>query len=239
MKMPAFDVATIKPSDPNSGGVSGFLSYPGGRVVVGFTTLKTLISYAFDVQSFQIAGGPPWIEKNRYDVVALPPASSESSNLKQPPEKATPSEEQRRMLQTLLVQRFDLKFHRETREGRVYLLVRGNRKLQMEDAKDKDKDPRGGVFTKPGGIADGEAFGINVSMPFLARQLAYDLQRPVVDETALKGSFDFYLEPSDPSNQDIASAIFNAMLRLGLKLKAGKGPVETIVIDSAAMPTEN
>lgn len=236
-QMPAFEVATIKPMDPNSSGIMGFLSYPGGRVVVGSATLKMLMYYAFDVQEFQISGGPDWVDKDRYNVVALPPALSRMA--KQPPLKATPNDEQRKMLQTLLVERFGLKFHREIKEQPVYILVRGNRKLQMEDAKDKDADPRAAVFMKRGGIADGEAAGINVSMPFLARQLSRDLGRAVLDRTGLKGSFDFHLEPSNPSNHDIASATFDAMLRLGLKLKAGKGPVETIVIDSATRPTEN
>ena len=237
-RLASFEVATIKPRNPN-GGKIGFYSYPGGRIVVGSATLKTLLSYAFDVQDFQISGGQDWTGTERYDVTAVPPASSESRTAVQPPVKVTPSHEQREMLQSLLLERFGLKYHREIKQGPVYLLVRGHKTLQLEDAKDKDRDPRGGVFIKEGGIVDGEAAGKNVSMTFLANQLSPDLGRPVLDQTGLKGSFDFHLMPSDPTNTDMSTAIFDAMRRLGLELKAGKGPVETIVIDRATRPTEN
>ena len=236
---PAFEVATIKPHDLNKSGMMGFISYPGGRVVVGYANLKMLLYYAFDVQGFQISGVPAWADKNRYDIVALPPSFSESRTAAQPPMKATPSDEQRKMLQSLLVERFGLKFHRETKEGPVYLLLRGKGQLRLEAPKHPDGDSRGGVFMKQGGIADGSAAGTNISMQFLARQLSSDLERPVLDRTSLPGHYDFQLEPDDPSNHDMTAAIIDAMNRLGLKLKPATGPVDTIVIDSVSEPTEN
>ncbi|WP_311733017.1 TIGR03435 family protein [Granulicella mallensis] len=238
-QMPAFEVSTIKPHDFNHGGMLGFISYPGGRVVVGAANLKMLLYFAFDLQSFQISGVPAWADKNRYDIEALPPASSESRTAVQPPMKATPSDEQRKMLQNLLVERFGLKFHRETKEGPVYLLLRGKGQLRLEAPAHPEGDSRGGVIMMQGGIADGSAFGLNISMPFLARQLSSNLDRPVLDRTGLPGLYDFQLEPDDPTNHDMTAAIVDAMNRLGLKLKAAKGPVETIVIDSVTEPTEN
>jgi len=237
-KVAAFEVATIKPVGPASGMV-GFLSYPGGRVAVGSATVKMLIYFAFDVQDFQIAGGPGWAGTERYDVVALPPATSASATAKQPPRKATPSAEQRQMLQALLADRFGFKFHREMRDGTVYWLERGDGPLQMQDAKDPDADSRGGVTMKSGGIVDGVAFGTNVSMTFLAAQLTRNLGRPVLDRTGLSGGYDFHLPPDDPENHDMPVAVFDVVRRLGLKLRAGKGPVDTIVIDSVTKPTEN
>lgn len=143
------------------------------------------------------------------------------------------------MLETLLEDRFGLKFHREYKQGPVYILSRGKKKLMLQEPKDKASDPRGGVFTMSGGIANGMAAGNNVSMKFLAAQLSPDLERPVLDQTGLTGSYDFRLEPDDPTNHDIIAAIIDDMDRLGLKLKAGKGLVETIVIDQANKPTEN
>jgi len=238
-KLPAFEVATVRPINPSAGGVVGFISQPGGRVHVGFATVKMLMYYAFNVQEFQIAGGPAWVGTERYDVEAVPPDSAASRTAKAPPIGATPSDEQRKMLLNLLVDRFGLKFHRETREGPVFLLVRGNGKLQIDGAKDKDADPRGAVMTKGGGIADGETIGTNVSMAFWARQLSTSLHRPVLDQTGLTGTYDFHLAPFDPTNDDYTLSVFESTKRLGLELKPGKGPVETIVIDDVMKPAEN
>ena len=238
-KLPAFEVATIKPIDPNKGGAVGFYSFPGGRVNVGFATVKILMFYAFNVQDFQIAGGPEWVSTEKYNIVAVPPEASKSRTAKAPPIGATPSLEQRQMLLSLLVDRFGLKFHRENREGPVYFLVKGSGRLEMQDAKDKDADSRGAVMVKSGGVYDGETFGTNVTMAFWARQLGGELRRPVVDRTGLTGSYDFHLAPFDPENQDYQLSVFESTKRLGLDLKAGKGPIETIVIDSVTKPTEN
>jgi uncharacterized protein (TIGR03435 family) len=238
-KLPAFEVATIKPINPNAGGVVGFISSPGGRVNVGFATVKMLMDYAFDVQDFQVAGGPDWASAEKYDIVGVPPDASMSRTAKAPPIGATPSAEQRQMLLSLLLLRFGLKFHRENREGPVYFLIKGNGKLEMHDAKDKDADSRGNVMNKGSGVYDGETFGTNVTMAFWARQLGNKLRRPVVDQTGLTGSYDFHLAPFDPENTDYQLSVFESTKRLGLDLKAGKGPIETIVIDSVSKPTEN
>jgi uncharacterized protein (TIGR03435 family) len=168
----------------------------------------------------------------------VPPDASGSRTAKAPPIGATPSAEQRQMLLSLLVDRFGLKFHRENREGPVYFLVRGSGKLEMQDAKDKDADSRGAVMVKSD-AADGETFGTNVTMAFWANQLSRPLHRPVIDQTGLTGSYDFHLAPFDPTNQDYQLSVFESTKRLGLDLKPGKGPIETIVIDSVTKPTEN
>jgi uncharacterized protein (TIGR03435 family) len=237
--LPAFEVATIKPINPNSGGAMGFYSRPGGRVFVGYASVKMLLYYAFDIQEFQIAGGPDWIGGDRYNIEAVPPDSSESRTAKQPPIGATPSGEQRKMLQSLLADRFALKYHMETREGPVYILTRGTGKLQLEEPKDKDGDARSAVVMKQGGIADGEAFGENISIQALAKSLSGGLHLPVLDQTGITGTYDFHLEPDDPENHDYTAAIFDAMHRLGLNLKKGKAPVETLVIDHVEKPSAN
>jgi hypothetical protein len=77
---PAFEVASVKPSNPQGGRIGvGLFTYPGGRIVASGCPLDYLIQQAFDVQSFQIAGGPGWIHNDRFDIEAKPPASSLSS----------------------------------------------------------------------------------------------------------------------------------------------------------------
>ena len=235
---PAFEVASVKPANPQDRWIA-FSTYPGGRITVSLYTLEMLIEEAFDVQSFQVSGGPRWINDDRYDIVAKPPASAESSKANPPYPKAPPNDEQRQMLQALLVERFQLKFHRETKEGPVYLLVKGNKEPKLEDAKNKDDYPWAGSVG--GGMISGDGIaGINISMPLLATRLSRYLRRPVLDQTGLKGSFDFKFQYlSDDPQTDLISSIFASIQGIGLKLESAKGPVETIVIDHAEKPSEN
>lgn len=236
---PAFEVATIKPSGPKGSPVMGFYSRPGGRVFFGNSSVKTILFYAFQIQEYQIAGGPDWIGKDKYDIEAIPSDTAASRTAKQPNFAATPTDEQRHMLQSLLADRFKLQCHMETREAPVYILSRGSGKLELHEPADKDADMRGGVTIKGGGIVDGEAHGVNLSMAFLASQLSRLLRQPVIDQTGLTGRYDYGLPPEDSENHDLEAAVSDAMHRLGLDLKRGKGPVETLVIDHIEKPSEN
>uniref|UniRef100_Q029G9 Peptidase M56, BlaR1 n=1 Tax=Solibacter usitatus (strain Ellin6076) TaxID=234267 RepID=Q029G9_SOLUE len=236
---PEFEVASLKPSTPATGEVGGVYTYPGGRVEFRGCTLQYLIEQAFSIQPFQVSGGPGWMQQERYDIDAEPPASSKSSKSMPPYPKAPPNEEQRQMLQSLLVGRFGLKYHRETREGPVYLLVKGNKALKLVDSKDKNRYPwaggiRGGMIT-----GDGLA-GINESMEDLAKRLSPYLGRPVLDRTGLSGSFDFRSEySSDDVHPDVITMILSSVQDLGLKLTTSKGPVDGIVIEHAERPSAN
>ena len=237
--LPSFEVASIKLSDLHRAGAIGIFTFPGGRVTAGLTTFKMLVTYAFDVQPFEVSGGPAWINDTKYDIIAIPPSSSPASKLNPPNPKLPPNEEQRQMLQRLLMERFQAKFHRESRVSAVYILEKGHGRLRLEDAKNKADFPwvgavRGGMIT-----GDGIA-GINISMTLLAVRLSRYLERPVLDRTGLSGSYDFkYQYSADDNQRDVQSCIFTSLKGIGLSLKTGKGPVETIVIDHAERPSEN
>jgi uncharacterized protein (TIGR03435 family) len=234
---PGFDAASIKPPDPNNHSQPmGFYGRPGGRVFFGGNP-KMLVEIAFNLQDYQVAGGPDWIGSAWYTINAVPPESSASRNLKLA--NAEPTSEQRSMLQTLLRDRFGLQCHFETKEGDVYLLSRGTKKLQLQEPKDPEADPRAIVTIKQGGIEDGEAHGTNTTMDYLAKRLGRYLQLPVLNQTGIAGAFDFSLQPVDPENHDMSTAVFGVMDRLGLKLKRGRGPIETLVIDHLDRPSEN
>ena len=121
---PAFEVASVKPSSPLTRTLVIY-TFSGGRITGENRTLQNLIEEAFNVQAFQISGGAKWVREDRYDFEAKPPASSKASKLNPPYPKAPPNEEQRQMLQALLTDRFRLKYRRETKEGPVYVLVKG------------------------------------------------------------------------------------------------------------------
>jgi uncharacterized protein (TIGR03435 family) len=234
---PEFEVASVKPATSRE--LNGLHVYPGGRVECNGCILQYLIEEAFDIQGFQLGGGPAWMVADRYDIEAKPPASSMSSHSNPPYSKAHPNEEQRQMLQSLLMDRFQLKYHRETKEGPVYLLVRGKKPLRMEDSKDKGAYPWSGSLRGGAIMGDGLA-GTNESMADLAWRLRSYLGRPVLDRTGLSGSYDFRVEYQvDGPQPDVISMIMATLQDLGLKLEVSRGPIETIVIEHAAKPSAN
>ena len=232
---PSFEVASIKPSAPT--GMAGVLTYPGGRVRFGHLTLKVLMQAALDVQLFQVTGGPGWASGDMFDIDARVPASSASSALKQTNPGTPMNEEQRGMLLSLLAQRFQLKYHLETKPGSVFILVRGKNALKLEDPKNKEAV---GALTSPNrGLVNGDGIaGQNLSMSRLARWLSYYLGRIVVDRTGIDGAFDFrYDYVTGDSHPDVEATIITSIRAIGLELEATRGPVETAVIDSVEKPT--
>lgn len=233
---PAFEAATIKPPDPAARYmVQGFYGKPGGRVFFG-GPLKMLIEYAFNLRAYQIIGGPDWTQKQRFEINAVPPDTSPSRKITG--QNAEPTAEQRLMLQSLLRDRFGLKFHLESKEGEIYILERGRKPLQLKPPKDPASDPRAAVVVRSDGI-DGEAFGNNATMEFMAQMLSRDLQLPVLDQTGINGSYDFNLPATDPGNHDMVSAVIGVVDRLGLTIKRGRGPIQTLIIDHVEQPSEN
>lgn len=203
-------------------------------------SLHAMLQEAFRVQPFQIAGGPPWMEDALYSVEAKPPASSQSAKSKPPYPKAPPNDEQRRMLQTLLIDRFHIKLHRETREGPVYLLRRGSKVLKLQPAKDANEFPWAGSL-EGGGLSGDGMRGTNITMIQLAEPISPYFERPVIDRTGLTGSFDFRTEYARDGSErpDLIASIVASLRDLGLNLEPAKGPVETIVIDHAERPAAN
>ena len=233
----AFEVASVKPTASRY--INTMSTYPGGRITCQGCWLQYLIMEAFDVQPYQIVGGPGWLKNDRFDLEARPPAGSRASRANPPLSKLPMIDEQREMLQALLADRIQLKYHREEREGTVYLLVKTNKKLKLEPAKDKEAYPWAGA-PQGGGFGSNGVAGTNITMPQLAARLSHVLERPVIDQTGLDGPYDFKYEyAADDANQDRATAILTSMQGLGLKLESGKGPVKTIVIERAEKPSGN
>ena len=234
--LPKFDAAAIKPPVPGAGRKAGFFGEPGGRVFIG-GMVWMLVEIAFNLQDYQLAGNRDGIASKWFEINAVPPENSPSRQITV--RNGEPTPEQRLMLQALLRDRFGLKSHFETREGDVYILTRGDRQLQLKPPKDPASEPRAIVVTKQGGIADGEAVGTNTTADYLAQRLSGYLRLPVLNETGITGSYDYYLPPDDPDNQDVATAVLRVVDRLGLKIKRGRGPIKTLVIDHVEQPSEN
>ncbi len=213
----------------------GFYGKPGGRIFFG-GFLKMFVEIAFNLQDCQVSGAPGWINSQWFDINAVPPDTSPSRNITAA--NAEPTPEQRLMLQSLLRDRFAFKYHLETKEGEVYFLTRGSKPLQLKPPKDPASDPRAIVLIRSTGV-DGDAVGNNTTTDYLAQRLSHYLQLPVLNQTGIAGSYDFNLPADDPGNQDVVSAVFSVVDRLGLKLKRGRGTVQTLVIDQIEQPSQN
>ena len=252
----AFDVSSVKPN--KDGGPSSVRVTPGGMLTVTNNNLRNIIRNAWNITNDQIAGGPDWLDSERFDISA-----KASAPFKQ--------EEGRAMLQGLLAERFALKTHMETRELPVYLLVLarkdGTLGPQMKKAdidcaalfaavtaggKMPERLPNGNL---PCGISvrtnqgQGLVTGNGVAMEALARNLVGRVGRIVVDRTGLQGYYDINLTfspegppppqgaPAGPAPDPASPSLFTAMQeQLGLKLEPGRAPISVLVIDRASRP---
>lgn len=232
-----FEVASIRPSQSASGALFGIKPLPGGS---GYTAqnvpFKLMMSLMYKVPMRQILGGPDWINTDRFDIEARADHPSSVDDLHV-------------MFQNLLADRFNLRFHKEVKEGPVYALSVDKSGLKMK------ADGTGQALGVPiAPAAGGGVTGTRVPMQYLTWWLSQQLQndgRPVVDETRLDQSYDFTLSfapqlPPDVSRESLPPemqnlpSIFDAVKQqLGLKLEAQKGPVEYYVIDNVDKPSAN
>jgi len=220
---PSFDVASIKPN--NLGGGHAEDNASPGRWNASMTT-KSLIEAAFDLKDFQVTGGPAWLDQDNYDIVAKTPTPVDLGRAVLRP-----------YLQSLLADRYHLKYHTSSKESPGYALVlaKGGPKLTPHSG-----DP-GSHMNSHGTAEKINMTSVGVSMAGLATFLAQHLDQPVVDDTKLGGAFDFRLEWSrDETGQSSVASIFTALQdQLGLRLEARKVPVELIVVDTVDKPSEN
>jgi uncharacterized protein (TIGR03435 family) len=225
-----FEAASIKPAPPPKqvGSVSVHMhsSLSDGTLSFENVSLRDLLAQAYRLSQSQISG-PDWLNDVRFDISAVfKPASTQ--------------EQFREMLQALLADRFALKFHRETKELPVYALTvnKGGHRLMAADGPPKSSSKGNN------GVVHYEA---NTTMAGFVEFLSGRMDRPVLDRTGLTGAFEISLDfsnddPLKASRNDATVPLLVTALpeQLGLRLDSTKGPVETLVVDSASKtPTEN
>jgi uncharacterized protein (TIGR03435 family) len=242
---PSFDVASVRVHDPNDGKErDNYQAYPGGRFTSSNASLWMLIHYAFQLQPYQVSGIPDWIKSEHYDVDAKP--AEAHPNFDDIP----------LMLQRVLEDRFQLKYHWETREQRVYELVVMKRgKLSASILKGDCPSPLSNPEWLPkdapcGCLANspGHTKGYNLTASNLAGSLSWLLSKPVSDKTNLAGRYDVELRwtpesmemRSDAFSEQDAPNVFTAIQeQLGLRLQPARGPVRVLVIDHVGKPSDN
>jgi uncharacterized protein (TIGR03435 family) len=213
-------VASVKPN--LSGGGGSQWNPQHGNFTAENATLKQLIGFAHHLPELTISG-PGWLDSARFDINAKGAGDAPDSQV-------------RLMLQALLQDRFHFQAHRETKEMAVYSLVvaSGGLKAQPADA------PNPAPFPKlpPGPHAVMQM--AHASMAELAANLSNFAGRPVQDRTGIQGTFRLMVWYGNNPESD-APDLFTALLeQVGLRLEAGRGPVETLVVDHAdKVPTGN
>ena len=151
------------------------------------------------------------------------------------------------MLQTLLSDRFQLRFHRETRDGAVYALFVGKNGPRLQPARESNSSGTTSGRNPDTGLSTMK--GTRVTLDEIAANLSAKLGRPVFDKTGLTDKFDFELSWAPDLSSSGANAaspavagpsLFTAIQeQLGLRLESQRGPVEILVIDQANRPQEN
>jgi len=165
-----------------------------------------------------VKGGPGWLDSDQFEVVgaADDPATTTQAQLVE-------------MLQTLLAQRFKLRFHRGTTEIQGYVLG-----VAKSGPKLKPSTHAGDLSSI---FMDGDHVGVtatNAGMTTLTRWLSGVLSAPVIDQTQLTGSYEFTIPYQ---TRDDTPVIFTSLREFGLTIEAQKIKTEVIIVDYAEMPT--
>jgi uncharacterized protein (TIGR03435 family) len=261
---PSFEVASVK---PNTGGDNRMMlgMQPGGGITATNMPLRALVTWAYQLQDFQLVGAPEWIDNERFNITA----KATVEGVQGQPSEAEMRDVRQRM-QSLLEERFKLAAHRETRPLPVYALVlarpdgklgpqlrpstvdcaamagRGRQAGPMAPPAPGERPPCG-MMMRPGAIAAGAT-----TISQLIQPLSMFTHRTVIDHTGLKGNFDIDLSftpdqmPAGAPPPGVAAppidpngpSIFTALQeQLGLKLESENAPVEVLVIDRVERPT--
>ena len=185
---PSFEAADVHvrthSSNPNPVMTGGVLR--GGRYDLRNATMVDLIAMAYDVKPEAVLGGPSWLERDRFDVIAKAPQTTSPDSIKL-------------MLQGLLDERFKLAVRSATKELPGYaLIVNGKHKLKAADAPGTSGCQGQPQTPEPGTVPYTVVACRGVSMADFAAQLRFMagayVEKPVTDATALKGSWDFDLK---------------------------------------------
>ncbi len=226
---PAFEVATVKLSDPSSHRQG--IGSEGRRMTLQGQTLTSMMMFAYSVHRQQIVGAPAWAGQDRYDVDGVADQDGEP-NLPQMQE----------MLRKLLAERFGVSLHHDRREMTYYAITvaKGGSKLTPSKlSAEDDPDQNGNGDAKQMTMTFS-----NNTMDHFALGMQYFLDKPVVNETGLTGRYDFKLRwlPNELQNTDAdaPTSVFTAVQeQLGLKLEVKHGPVDVLILDHVNRPTEN
>ncbi len=178
-----FELASVRPGKPIDFGIGLPRPMPGGQSYVATNApLMVMVMTAYRITDSQILGAPKWMIFDPWDIEARAEHPSTREQLQE-------------MFQTLLADRFKLRFHRETKEAAAYVLSvdKSGSKLKVSDIKDPSDTP-----INPGD-RPGVRVATGVSMSYLCWYLNFNFDAPIVNKTGLDGYYDFTLDLTAPA----------------------------------------
>jgi uncharacterized protein (TIGR03435 family) len=250
--LPEFEVASVKKSTRNESRSS---IGQGGRATLTLP-LRSIIMMAWNAKDFQIVGGPKWITSDRFTITAKA-------------EKDAPRDQLYLMLRSLIMERFQLKSHLETRQMNTYVLSRpspdsplgpGLAPVDCTTAKPITSATLSAALQSgrniPCGLTMSSTNGIRaggITMASFASLLGSLMSTTVVDRTEMTGTYSLaaefslsrgILQASAPGEtispvQDSGGSVFSAVRDLGLRLERRREAVDVLVIDSIQQPDED
>ncbi len=246
---PTFESVSIKSEKPGDGPNVHQIMFSDrdGSFLARGVTLRTLIKLSYQVQDPQLAGGPDWLDTQKFQIDAKMSSADAAELSTEPLEQRGPN------LRALLRDHFKLALHPESRNLPVYDLVVDQSGAKLQELTTSGRMQRGVR------LGHGELIAQGAPLSLLTDQLSIRLGRTVVDKTGLKGRYAFNLHwtpdpteearlrrdgvPAGPagaspeaSGPPLATAVQE---QLGLKLEPTTNTVQVLVIDHAEMPSEN
>lgn len=189
----SFEVATIKPAEGAEAETHGVtlragMSIDNAMVTITNMSLMDLINAAYKVKPFQVSG-PDWMAAERFNIIAKIPADASKDRVAE-------------MLQALLADRFQVTVHREAKEQSIYALVvgKGGSKLKespppppsVGDAIDSGPQRSVNRMTMQNGHM--QMLLDRITMPVFAETISRFVDKPIVDMTELKGTYEMSFE---------------------------------------------
>jgi uncharacterized protein (TIGR03435 family) len=217
---PAFDFVSVKPNKSATAAGDRGIHIKAGRFTATRVDLIALIAKAYDVPSLLIYGGPSWVNSEAFDVEARTNASADEDQVK-------------RMLQTLLAVRFQLRVLHQMKDVPTSSMTIGERSSKLTTPKPGE--------TSSLTWSQVSITGQRVTMSDLASFLTRGLRQIVIDKTGIEDEFDFKIDnvPGAAPWTQLSVLAMVLQEQLDLRLEPHKGPVQTLVIDLVGKPSEN
>lgn len=217
-----FEVASIRPSQPGAAPAGSRFFFRGDRFEAHAATVSDLLDMLVGFQLYRVTGGPAWMRTDRYDIIAK--ADHEIA-----------PQDQYAAVMSLLIDRFRLQSHKETREVPGFVLRARRLPASVKPAADLET-----YSVRP----DGQGHFIFTATPLsaLTNFLSVQTHVPVTDETDLKGAYDFVVSTVDVQPQpgeDWGDRVREAVEALGFQVESRRISLEMTVVDRCERPAEN
>ena len=236
-----YDVSTVKPAKPGQSGM--MLDWDHAELNAKNVTLVWLMTTAFHARTDQITDLPSWAKEQPFDIVAKL-IETDAVTV----EKMT-TDQHRALLLALLIERFGLKYHLQTKELPVYDLESAKNGLKLTPAANSG-DKTKSVYGQCSGCTcwgGNQVIGHDIDVSTVAELLAVQLGRSVIDRTGFTGKIDVNVrwapdlgaEPVSEEDAVLPPLPMALEKQMGLRLVSGIGTVKLYVIDRLDKPSAN